>query len=380
MRIAWTGERCRAVCSRQRLLFKRTIYHTSQPCCRPADHRERRAGRTAGLRGGAESGGGSGPPDQRRGYTSFGDDGRGDVYCRLAQIALLLGAGVLVVWLVDENEALPFQSQPGVSLDKATVSIIVPTWNEEAVLPGLLQNLSQLCPPALEILVADGGSSDRTVQIAEAAGFKVVPSPKGRAAQMNFAAASAKGDILCFVHADSHLPERAVAVVRKTLGWRRTVLGGFRTNIRTGEGRLLRFMTLHHFIKSHYCPAVVRPLDYLRGLRCLFGDQTLFCTAAAFHGVGGYSRELPIMEDADLCLRLHLAGAPSQRPSSCKRRRGRIVQIWAPPAETSGRRLAAWGNLHATFVHFRIALAWYWGASPEQLVQLYNRLYTDKYR
>lgn len=66
------------------------------------------------------------------------------------------------------------------------------------------------------------------------------------------------------MHADSRLPQKTASIVRAALSHPRTVLGGFRTNIRTGEGRMLWFMTLHHFIKSHYCPAVVRPLDYLR--------------------------------------------------------------------------------------------------------------------
>lgn len=45
-----------------------------------------------------------------------------------------------------------------------------------------------------------------------------------------------------------------------------------------------------------------------RGLRCLFGDQTLFCRAAGFEAVSGFNERLPIMEDADLCLRMHMAG------------------------------------------------------------------------
>ena len=58
-----------------------------------------------------------------------------------------------------------------------------------------------------------------------------------------------------------------------------------------------------------------------RGLRCLFGDQTLFCRAAAFRAVQGFDERLPIMEDADLCLRLHLAGIPLGQASNIRKRR-----------------------------------------------------------
>lgn len=53
--------------------------------------------------------------------------------------------------------------------------------------------------------------------------------------------------------------------------------------------------------------------------------------------------------------------------------------MW-PPARTSGRRLAAWGNLKATTIHFRLGLGWYMGASPEELKDMYDSLYTDNYR
>ena len=51
-----------------------------------------------------------------------------------------------------------------------------------------------------------------------------------------------------------------------------------------------------------------------------------------------------------------------------------------PPAHTSGRRLAEWGNLKGTWIHFRLATHWYFGGSTEELHQLYRRLYTDDFR
>jgi hypothetical protein len=57
-----------------------------------------------------------------------------------------------------------------------------------------------------------------------------------------------------------------------------------------------------------------------------------------------------------------------------------VKQILDQHVVTSGRRLAAWGNIKGTYIHFVIGLKWYLGASPEELVQLYRSMYTDDYR
>ena len=134
----------------------------------------------------------------------------------------------------------------------------------------------------------------------------------------------------------------------------------------------------------------------------------MFCGKADLLHAGGFDESLPIMEDADLCIRMHEAGPAAACPSvaaQCEsgtssnsrylrsaeasspddlkrhsRRRGRIKLVWWPMAETSGRRLAAWGNVKATWIHFQLGLQWYLGASPEQLQQLYRAMYTDAFR
>jgi len=58
-------------------------------------------------------------------------------------------------------------------------------------------------------------------------------------------------------------------------------------------------------VKSFYLPMLFRPAGFAQGLRVLFGDQVIFCKRKAFEAVGGYDATLPIMEDADLCVRLH---------------------------------------------------------------------------
>ncbi|MGA9238233.1 glycosyltransferase, partial [Robiginitalea sp.] len=88
------------------------------------------------------------------------------------------------------------------------LSIIIPTLNEaprlEVLLPYLRKNLP--AGAGAEIIVADGGSSDGTPEIARRLGAEVLSTPKGRAVQMNEGAKNARGRILYFLHADSVPP------------------------------------------------------------------------------------------------------------------------------------------------------------------------------
>lgn len=87
------------------------------------------------------------------------------------------------------------------------ISMILPIYNESSTIDGMMDQLRAL-PGDWEILFADGGSRDGTVQRIGTE-FPVLKSPKGRAAQMNDGAARASGEILWFVHCDSRLPEDA---------------------------------------------------------------------------------------------------------------------------------------------------------------------------
>lgn len=139
--------------------------------------------------------------------------------------------------------------------------------------------------------------------------------------------------------------------------------------------------------------------------------------SADFFHVGAFDETLPIMEDADLCVRLHdagpspitlaaaaaslkggpaavpaaavasgsaasssVGGKPAALPVAAWHRRGRVRMILDRQVVTSGRRLAAWGNLRGTYIHFVIGVRWFLGASPAEMKRLYDDLYTDNYR
>jgi glycosyltransferase involved in cell wall biosynthesis len=142
--------------------------------------------------------------------------------------------------------------------------LIVPALNESRGIIACLQHLKSLKPPATEILVVDGGSTDRTRSLAAGVGgVRVLKSGRGRARQMNAGAAQAKGEVLVFVHADSRPPENLVSVVRRELSRPGVVLGGFATSIECEDGRVLWFPTVHNFV-STYFPLFIRPLDFFR--------------------------------------------------------------------------------------------------------------------
>src|SRR4051812_30882723 len=88
------------------------------------------------------------------------------------------------------------------------LSIIIPTYNESSQIAETIgKTIAALATVAAEIIVVDGGSSDRTMEIAMETGvIAVLSDRKGRAAQMNFGASRSKGEILYFLHADSKPP------------------------------------------------------------------------------------------------------------------------------------------------------------------------------
>lgn len=240
---------------------------------------------------------------------------------------------------------------------RSRVSIIIPTLNEAASLGRTLRCLSVLDPPAWEILVVDGGSQDETVAIAQAASTAVIRSGQsGRAIQMNQGAAAATGDILCFLHADTLAPDDLVAVIEQTLQDSTIACGGF-ISLMAGAQTTRWSVSLHNYLKTYYAPLLFRPYLFFKGLRLLFGDQVMFCRRSDFQACGGFDPALPIMEEADLCLRL--------LPYGHIRQVNRVVQ-------SSDRRVAQWGALKATAIYVYIGFLWGMGASATELKRFYE--------
>lgn len=228
----------------------------------------------------------------------------------------------------------------------SAVSLVVPVLNEEKALPALVAALAALDPPPGEVLVVDGGSEDGTCAIARAAGFRVMTSERGRAVQINAGVAAAQGPLVCVLHADTIPPVDAVAVIRATMADGRVALAGF-TPLICGPDKTRWGTSFHNWIKTWYAPLIMRPHLFLRGVRLLFGDHAMFFRRADFLAVGGCDPGTPVMEEADLCIRMAALGKVRLVP--------RIVR-------TSDRRVAAWGPLRANWIYFKVGMMWAFGA------------------
>ncbi len=241
------------------------------------------------------------------------------------------------------------------------VSIIIPTLNEVESLGRTLKNLTLLEPPAAEIIIVDGGSQDGTLAVAESVNLKnlkIMTAPRpGRSSQMNLGADLARGEFLCFLHADTLVPDDLVAVVTRTLDDPAIAAIGF-ISLMAGSETTRWGISLHNYLKTYYGPLLFRPyLFWRRGLRLLFGDQVMCCRRAQFQACGGYDVTLAIMEEADLCLKLTEFGRIQQI--------NRIVI-------SSDRRVAAWGAWKATGIYLGIGLLWSVGVSAQRLKQFYE--------
>src|SRR6184192_833151 len=161
-------------------------------------------------------------------------------------------------------------------------SIIVPVFNEAPLIRPFLQHLRERAPGA-EIIVADGGSTDGTAELAADLCDRLVQSQLSRANQMNSGADAAHGEILWFVHADAELPLECLDEIARIMHDTNVVGGYFR--IRLPGGLVYRFSDSF----AHYAGILLR-------MRC--GDHGIFCRRTVFLDVGGFP-EVPLMEDVE---------------------------------------------------------------------------------
>jgi rSAM/selenodomain-associated transferase 2 len=221
------------------------------------------------------------------------------------------------------------------------LSIVIPTLNEAAHLPQLLQDLAPLRAAGHEIIVVDGGSGDDTVALAKELADRVLATEPGRARQMNLGAATARHPVLWFLHADTRVPgDAAEALLAQLAGhqW-----GRFDVRL-SGQQPLLR--VVERLMNWRSCWS-----------RIATGDQGIFVSAALFRQVQGYPA-IVLMEDVALSSRL--------------RRLARPACVQRPRLITSSRRWETRGIVRTIILMWRLRLAYALGSDPGLLKARYD--------
>ena len=229
---------------------------------------------------------------------------------------------------------------PQVEERAEALAIVVPMLDEAATLPALLVHLAGWRARGCEVVLVDGGSRDDSVEMARAAGFRVLIAERGRARQMNAGAQACGRALLLFLHADTRLPEAADAMVCAALAVQ--AWGRFDVHI-DGRPRMLRVVAALMNLRSR-----------LSGIAT--GDQAIFVRREVFEAVGGFPDQ-PLMEDIELSRRLLRVSRPA-----CLRARVR----------TSGRRWEQRGVWRTIALMWRLRWAYWRGVPAERLAEAYR--------
>ncbi|HEX3538018.1 MAG TPA: TIGR04283 family arsenosugar biosynthesis glycosyltransferase [Stellaceae bacterium] len=222
------------------------------------------------------------------------------------------------------------------------LSVVIPTWNAAAELGTAIAAVAG-SPLVGEIIVADGGSEDATVAVAQAAGAHVVQAARGRGPQLAAGAAAATGEWLLFLHADC----------RPAPGWAGAVALFLAAS---GAAERAGYFA---FGLDDARPAA-RRLERLVAWRChlfglVYGDQGLLISRNLYEALGGFAA-IPLMEDVDLVRRI---GRRRLRPIGVK-------------AISSARRYREQGFVRRPLRNLFCLSLYFAGVTPRRIARLYG--------
>jgi rSAM/selenodomain-associated transferase 2/rSAM/selenodomain-associated transferase 1 len=232
------------------------------------------------------------------------------------------------------------ESYYGKSEASMKFSVIIPTLNEAQTIQRCIDYVSAI-GPGVEIIVADGGSTDNTAQLAQESGAVVCHSQRGKGPQLNAGAAIASGDVMLFLHADTHLPANAFDSLGKWFNDENVQVGSFRATF-----------DVEHWLLDYY-----HRFNRFDSVITRYGDQCIVARKSFFNSMGGFP-EWPLFEDVHF---LRMA-----------RRRTRICSF--PEAVTTSARRFVQNGVIVQILRDAWYIAQYLlGASVERLAQDYEQ-------
>ncbi len=220
------------------------------------------------------------------------------------------------------------------------VSIIIPTLNEATEIGRTLDALQKLAA-SFEIIVADGGSTDETCELAKSREVTVIRTERGRGIQLHAGALAATGSVLWFLHADSIPPTDALRLIHEALSDGNVVGGNFALRF-DGDSRAAAFMNLFY--------------DKIRHLGLLYGDSGVFVRRDVYQQIGGF-KPLPLFEDLEFVRRL--------------KKSGKLVRVKSE-ITTSSRRFENRPFLPVFFRWVMFQCLYWIGISPYRLARSYH--------
>lgn len=228
-----------------------------------------------------------------------------------------------------------------------TLAVIVPTWQEAQMLPALLASLQEQTMPAERIVVADGGSTDGTAEIAARVGAQLILCPqRGRGCQIAYALEHCCEDVILIAHADMLFPPIALQRLRQHLQTHPACAGG---------------CLGHRFDRDSLPYRLIAWADQRRARRGLaYGDQAQFFRRNVLPRIGGFP-PWPLFEDVALSLRLQQAGP---------------VVYLDVPVTVSVRRFQRRGLLGTLWHNWRLRRR-FWRHGEAALTDLYRQYYGD---
>ena len=222
-----------------------------------------------------------------------------------------------------------------------SITIIIPTYNEEEKLPHLLGQLKEQSAQDMDVFIVDGGSTDQTISIAVQYGINVIESGKGRARQMNAAARLAQTEYLWFMHADTRLLSPVHAYLDEIKS-SNSIWGRF--EVKFDDDRVIFRMIAFMMNKRSALTSIAT------------GDQAIFIKKNYYEESGGFE-EIPLMEDIDISKKLKKTS--SLYASELK-------------LQTSARRWKVNGVLRTIILMWIIRFYYFLGVPAAKLAVMYD--------